>query len=67
MPSNPDIMHERSETLSEAEKDIETQNTDVELLKASSEVRKLLILLLCLFFCMLLHFPSICTVHFLVH
>ncbi|PSS21011.1 Dual specificity protein kinase [Actinidia chinensis var. chinensis] len=37
VPSNPDIMHERSETLSEAEKDIEAQNTDVELHKASSE------------------------------
>ncbi|GFS35757.1 kinase superfamily with octicosapeptide/Phox/Bem1p domain-containing protein [Actinidia rufa] len=42
VPSNPDIMHERSETLSEAEKDIEAQNTDVELHKASSEERQIL-------------------------
>ncbi|XP_057495145.1 uncharacterized protein LOC130780226 isoform X2 [Actinidia eriantha] len=37
VPSNPDIMHERSDTRSEAKKNIEIQNTDVELHRASSE------------------------------
>ncbi|GFY80777.1 kinase superfamily with octicosapeptide/Phox/Bem1p domain-containing protein [Actinidia rufa] len=37
VPSNPDIMHERSDTRSEAKKNIEAQNTDVELHRASSE------------------------------